>query len=477
MSDNILRELAEIVGEDNVLVEGEQMESLLVERRGLYQGSCLAVILPASTKETAAVVELCSRESIAFTPQSGNTGLCGGAIPTDGILINLGRMNSIRNVDPLNATITAEAGCILADLQDAASKEGLLFTLSSPSEKECQIGGNVSTNLGGINVLRYGNTRDLVLGLEVILPSGKIWHGLQGLRKDNSSYSFKDLFIGAEGTLGIVTAVTLKLFPYPKIKQTALVATQNLNELMDAFAVVRNNFADNLCGFEIISRVAMEVVCEGGKDVEDPLDTPYPWYGLFELNSTDGTLDLRTSLKNVCENASFTYILAEDEEEASRLWNLREQISDAQKVKGASIKHDVSLPLNRLAEFITEATQLVEKRVPGVLPCCFGHAGDGNVHFNLTQPAEMDSKEFLSLWAEINKIVHDLVHSMGGSIAAEHGVGQLKRDELLRYKDDVELEMMRTLKKAFDPDNICNPGKLVNMDSCQKNSLKKSGNE
>ena len=461
MSDVFIQELVEIVGPENILLKKEDMEPLLKERRGLYTGSCLAVVRPGTTEEVSTVIKLCNQHTIAFTPQSGNTGLCGGAIPSGGILINLERMNSIRNIDPINATLTAESGCILASLQDAARQHGLLFSLSSPSENECRIGGNVSTNLGGINVLRYGNTRDLVLGLEVVLPSGDIWHGLRGLRKDNAGYNLKHLFIGAEGTLGIVTAVTLKLYPYPRVEQTAMLATESLSELMDAFVSVRNRFADNLCGFEIISGIAMEVACECGQNVEEPFDSHFPWYGLIELNSTDPDLDLLGPLKKLLDDTPFEFRIAEGEEEAKKLWSLREQISDAQKKKGASIKHDVSLPLNRLVDFIAEATELVKQRIPGVLVCCFGHAGDGNVHFNLTQPADMDGAVFLDLWAEINKIVHDVVHRMDGSIAAEHGVGQLKKDELTRYKEPVELELMRTIKKALDPENLCNPGKVI----------------
>ena len=464
MHNTFLEEITEIVGRENILLQDEEMEPLLKERRGLYSGSCLAVILPGTTREVADVVKLCNRHNITFTPQSGNTGLCGGAVPSGGILINLKKMNTIRKIDPLNATLTAEAGCILASLQEAARQQDLLFTLSSPSENECQIGGNVSTNLGGINVLRYGNTRDLVLGLEVVLPSGDIWHGLRGLRKDNAGYDLKHLFIGAEGTLGIVTAVTLKLYPYPRVKQTALVATSALAQLMDAFATVRKQFADYLCGFEIISRTAMEVVCECGENTGDPFDSPYHWYGLLELNSTDPDLDLLGPLKKLLKESPFAFRIAESEEEARELWSLRQQISDAQKKKGASIKHDVSLPLNRLVDFISEATALVKQRIPGVLVCCFGHAGDGNVHFNLTQPANMDGAAFLNLWAEVNMIVHDVVHRMDGSIAAEHGVGQLKKGELKRYKDPVELEMMRTIKRAFDPDNLSNPGKVIDTD-------------
>lgn len=461
MNNTCIEEITAIVGQSHVLLQQEEMEPFLAERRGLYKGSCIAIVQPGNTEETAAVVKSCNNHNVPFTPQSGNTGLCGGAVPSGGILINVSRMNATRDIDPLNATLTAEAGSILADLQKAAEEQDLYLTLSSPSEAECQIGGCVSTNMGGINVLRYGNTRDLILGLEVVLPQGDIWHGLRGLRKDNSGYNLKHLFIGAEGTLGIVTAVTLKLFPQPKIMQTALITSPSLTQLMDDFAMVRRGFAENLCGFEIISRTAMEVVCECGIDTSDPFPDSAPWYGLMELNSSDSNLNLYEPLQKLLQNCSGTCIIASDREEARRLWSLREQISEAQKVKGASIKHDVSLPLNRLADFIAKATALVTEMIPGVLVCCFGHAGDGNVHFNLTQPSSMDGEAFLALWSEVNRIVHDVVHSMDGSIAAEHGVGQLKREELRRYKTPLELELMRSVKKAIDPGNICNPGKII----------------
>ena len=462
MSKSIEDALTAIVGAKGIAVEPEAKAPFLKERRGLYEGSCLAVVSPVSTEQVSKVVKYCFENDIPITPQSGNTGLCGGAVPRGGVLLNLGRMNKVRNLDKIGGTMTVEAGCILADLQNAATAENLLLSLSCPSQKECQIGGNISTNLGGTNVLRYGNTRDVVLGLEVVLPSGDVWHGLRGLRKDNAGYDLKHLYIGAEGTLGVITAATLKLYTAPQVQQTAMVATQTIEELMEVFVSVRGHFSENLSGFEIISRNAVDVVLEYEADAEDPFAQKYTWYGLIELNSTDFQLDLETPLQRVLGQSDVAVKIARDKSESVALWEIRNLISAAQKVKGASIKHDVSLPLNRLAEFIDKGTRLVEKEIPGVIVCSFGHAGDGNVHFNLTQPQDMDGKAFLALWGEVNRLVHDLVDSMDGSIAAEHGVGQLKVGEMEHYKSTVELDLMKQIKRTLDPKNICNPGKVIN---------------
>lgn len=462
MSINTKDALRAIVGSKGIAVETEDKAPFLKERRGLFEGSCLAVVSPASTEEVSQVVMYCFDNDIPVTPQSGNTGLCGGAVPHGGILLNLGRMNKVRNLDKIGGTMTVEAGCILEDLQNVAATKNLLLSLSCPSQKECQIGGNISTNLGGTNVLRYGNTRDVVLGLEVVLPSGEIWHGLRGLRKDNAGYDLKHLYIGGEGTLGVITAATLKLYPAPHVQQTAMVATDTIAELMEIFVSVRGHFAENLAGFEIISRNAVDIVLEYEKDAQDPFAQKYSWYGLIELNSTNSQLDLKTPLQRVLTESDVVVKIAMDKSESVALWRIRDLISAAQKVKGTSIKHDVSLPLNRLAEFIDKGTELVEKEIPGVIVCSFGHAGDGNVHFNLTQPQDMDGKKFLSLWGEVNRLVHDLVNEMGGSIAAEHGVGQLKVGEIEHYKSAVELGLMKQIKKTLDPKNICNPGKVIN---------------
>lgn len=463
MSTTIVDELRKIVGDEGLTSRIDEMAPFLKERRGLYEGNCLAVVQPASTEEVSQVVLYCQENGFPITPQSGNTGLCGGAVPDGGIILNLGRMNTVRDLDRLNGTLTVEAGCILGDLQDVAREADLLLSLSCPARAECQIGGNISTNLGGTNVLRYGNTRDVVLGLEVVLPSGEIWHGLRGLRKDNAGYDLKHLYIGAEGTLGIITAATVRLYPLPKIQQTAMLATNSIAELMDIFATVRGQFAENLVGFEIISRNAIDVVLQYDEDAEDPFAAPQAWYGLIELNSTNPKLDLSEPLEALLQKTPFSHIVAENAETSEKIWNLREQISAAQKVKGASIKHDVSLPLNKLADFIEEGSRLVEEAVPGSIVCSFGHAGDGNVHFNITQPQDMDPKEFLGLWGDVNRIVHNLVDTLDGSIAAEHGVGQLKVGEMSHYKSSVELELMRQIKKTLDPKNLFNPGKVLEL--------------
>ncbi len=464
MSHGFIEELATIVGAEGLLLEEADQASFLEERRGLYHGHCLAVVRPASTSEVAAVVKCCNKYSQPITPQSGNTGLCGGAVPDGGILLNLGRMNTVRELDRIGGTMTVEAGCVLSALQKTAEQEGLLFTLSSPSEKDCQIGGNLSTNMGGINVLRYGTTRDQVLGLEVVLPSGEIWHGLRALRKDNAGYDLKHLFIGAEGSLGIITAATVKLFPSPKVQVTGMITAPDIYKMMEVFTLVRQWFNDHLSGFEIIPRFAVDLVLEYDSAIKDPFSEQYGWYGLVELNATDPHIDLKTSLVSLFDSLPYPSRIAASREESEELWVVRRSINAAQKVQGASIKHDISVPLSHIADFMTQATQMVEEHIPGVRVCGFGHAGDGNVHFNLTQPPEADPQEFLDRWDEMNQMVHDLVQGFGGSIAAEHGIGQLRRSELRRCKNPVEYAMMQQIKGCLDPKNLMNPGKVVTAD-------------
>ncbi len=464
MNEAFIAELKELVEPEGLLLGDEEKAPFLKEHRGLYAGVGIAVVRPASTEEVAAVVKCCNKFNIKITPQSGNTGMCGGAVADGGILINMGRMNKIRNIDTTNSTLTAEAGCIMKDLQEAAANEDLLYTLTCPAQESCQLGGNLSTNLGGLNVVRYGNTRDLVLGLEVVLPSGEIWNGMRGLRKDNAGYDLKHLFIGAEGTLGIITAATIKLFPQPKASATAMLATADIYELMDMFVAVRDRFADYLVGFEILPRVAIDIVHVAEPDLVEPFPEQHPWYGLIELNATDPEVDLLTPLTNFLSGYGYPTRVAQDKQEAHDLWAIRHAISEAQKAMGASIKHDVSLPLNRLADFMVEATAKVKEYMPEVIVCGFGHAGDGNSHYNLTQPQDMTADEFNAHHHAFNRIVHDIVHKMGGSIAAEHGVGQLKSEELKHYTDPVEYAMMLQIKKTFDPKNLFNPNKVFILD-------------
>ena len=465
MNNEFLNELASIVPAEDLLLSDTEQAPFLEEKRGLFHGHCLAVVRPSSTAEVAAVVKCCNKYNQPITPQSGNTGLCGGAVPDGGILLNLGRMNKVRELDQIGGTMTVEAGCVLSDLQQTAKKEGLFFTLSSPSEKDCQIGGNLSTNMGGINVLRYGTTRDQVLGLEVVLPSGEIWNGLRALRKDNAGYDLRHLFIGAEGSLGIITAATVKLFPYPKVQVTGMIAVPDVYKMMEVFTLVRQRFNDHLSGFEIIPRFAVDLVLEYDSAIKDPFPERYGWYGLVELNATDPGIDLKTSLVNLFDSLLYPSRISENREESDELWIVRRSINAAQKVQGASIKHDISVPLSHIADFMTQATQMVEEHIPGIRVCGFGHAGDGNVHFNLTQPQAADPQEFLDRWDEMNQMVHNLVQRFGGSIAAEHGIGQLRRAELLRCKDPVEYAMMKQIKTCLDPKNLMNPGKVVDIQS------------
>ena len=440
----------------------------LREHRGLYQGETALFVQPASTEAVAKVVSICAQAKIAIVPQGGNTGLVGGQIPFPGdhaILLNLSRMNKVRALDPDNDTITVEAGCTLAALQQAAEAADRLFPLSLASEGSCQIGGNISTNAGGNAVLRYGNMRDLVLGIEAVLPDGRIWNGLRGLRKDNTGYDLKQLFIGGEGTLGIVTAAVCKLFPRPRTVATALVAVPDVAAAVSLFGRLKQTSGDRLTAFELIPRIGIDFVTRHIPGARDPLTKAVDWYVLAELSSA-GEEDLRHRLEAALataleEGLASDAAIAESGAQASALWALRENLSDVQKLEGGSIKHDISVPISAIPAFITEASKAVTAALPGIRPVPFGHIGDGNVHFNLSQPPAMDRDAFLDRWAEFNRIVHDIAAGLGGSISAEHGLGFMKRDEIIRYKSAVEIDMMRAVKRALDPQNIMNPGKLV----------------
>ena len=440
----------------------------LREHRGLYQGETALFVQPASTEAVAKVVSICAQAKIAIVPQGGNTGLVGGQIPFPGdhaILLNLSRMNKVRALDPDNDTITVEAGCTLAALQQAAEAADRLFPLSLASEGSCQIGGNISTNAGGNAVLRYGNMRDLVLGIEAVLPDGRIWNGLRGLRKDNTGYDLKQLFIGGEGTLGIVTAAVCKLFPRPRSVATALVAVPDVAAAVSLFGRLKQTSGDRLTAFELIPRIGIDFVTRHIPGARDPLTKAVDWYVLAELSSA-GEEDLRHRLEAALataleEGLASDAAIAESGAQASALWALRENLSDVQKLEGGSIKHDISVPISAIPAFITEASKAVTAALPGIRPVPFGHIGDGNVHFNLSQPPAMDRDAFLDRWAEFNRIVHDIAAGLGGSISAEHGLGFMKRDEITHYKSAVEIDMMRAVKRALDPQNIMNPGKLV----------------
>jgi FAD/FMN-containing dehydrogenase len=462
----LIETLAERLGRPYVVTGETDLAGHLVESRGLYRGHALAVVRPGSTQEAAFVVEACARAGVPVVPQGGNTGLVGGGVPYGGVVLSLGRLNRVRSIDPVNATVTVEAGCTLKAVQDAADGVDRLFPLSLAAEGSCQIGGNLATNAGGTAVLRYGNARDLVLGLEVVLADGRIWNGLKGLRKDNTGYALRDLFVGAEGTLGIITAAVLKLFPKPKVRATAFVGCASPQAALAIFDRLRDVAGDQLTAFEYVSRFGLEIVLKHGHAAVRPLQGDHAAYALVELSSPQADADLA----GVLETALGDLIEAEVVEDATigaseaqnqALWYLREMLSEVQREEGGSIKHDVAVPVSRVADFIEEATAACETAMPGVRVCAFGHFGDGNIHFNLSQPVGMDKAAYLAEWERFNRVVHDIVARMEGSISAEHGIGLIKRDELRLYKDPVAIDLMHTLKRALDPHNILNPGKVV----------------
>jgi FAD/FMN-containing dehydrogenase len=462
----LLDALAARVGHAHVLAEAGAMEGHLLESRGLYRGTALAVVRPGSTAEVASVVRECAAAGVPIVPQGGNTGLVGGAVPFGGIVLSLARLDRIREVDRVNATMTVEAGCILQNVHAAAGEADLFFPLSLPSEGSCRIGGNLSTNAGGTAVLRYGNTRELVLGLEVVLADGRVWNGLSGLRKDNTGYDLKHLFIGAEGTLGIVTAAVLKLFPRPKTKATALIGCASVHRALQIFDRLRKRAGDALTAFEYMPRFALEMVLRHAHGAAKPLNEEHDSYALVELSSSDPEADLQATLETILAAAIEDGLIDDatigaSERQNQALWRLREALSEVQGFEGGSIKHDVSVPVSRVADFVEAACKACEAAMPGIRPCAFGHFGDGNIHFNLSQPVGMDKAAFVGEWERFNRIVHDIVAQMNGSISAEHGIGLIKRDELLMYKDPVALDLMRMLKRALDPQNILNPGKVV----------------
>ena len=455
-----------VVGRKGWIDEKAGMEPHLVEARGRWRGTCTAVVRPASTEETARVVEICAEAGVSITPQGGNTGLLGGAVPDGGIVLSMARMNRIRAVDSLNHAMTVEAGCVLAAIQEAAAEAGCLFPLSLAAEGSCQIGGNLSTNAGGVQVLRYGNARDLVLGLEVVLPDGQVWEGLRGLRKDNTGYDLKHLFIGAEGTLGVITAAVLKLFPQQRWRETAMAAVGGADQALALYSRVFAARGDALTAFELIPRLGMEFAVKHMTGVVDPFADAHPFYGLIELTGSQGETGQREALETVLARAlddgiADDAVIAASEAQRGELWRLRDVLSECQKFEGGSIKHDVSVPVSRVPEFVRRAGRAVKAALPGVRILAFGHVGDGNIHYNLSQPVGADTDAFLARGDEINRMVHDLAVEMDGSFSAEHGIGTLKRGELVRYKSAVEVDLMRGLKITLDPKNIMNPGKVL----------------
>lgn len=463
---SLIDTLTDLLGAAHVLTDVADQQAYLAEERGLYHGQALAVLRPADTAQLAAAMKACAEAKVAVVPQGGNTGLCGGGVPQAGsVVMSTERLNRIRAVDAANFTLIAEAGCVLANVQQAADQAGCLFPLSLGAEGSCRIGGNLSTNAGGVGVLRYGNTRDLTLGLEVVLPDGRVWNGLRSLRKDNTGYDLKHLFIGAEGTLGIITAACLKLFPKPAERATALIALADPAAALAVLSAARRQSGDAVTACELVCRTGLELGMTHVSGVRDPFAQPHPWYLLLELSSSRQA-GLQQALEDILaetfeQGVALDAVLAQSGEQRAAFWRIREGVPEAQKKEGGSIKHDVAVPVSRVPEMIERCTRAVEAAMPGVRVVPFGHVGDGNIHFNLTQPIGADKAAFLERWAEMNHVVHDIVAEMDGSVSAEHGIGQLKVAEMARYKQDVELDLMHKIKQALDPLGLMNPGKVL----------------
>lgn len=469
MDQHLIDRFAAIVGPKGWTTDADIIGPHLKEWRGLYRGRTPLMVSPNSTEEVAQILTLCTQTRTGIVPQGGNTGLVGGQIPHGEILLSLLRLNRIRAVDPDNNTITAEAGCVLASVQAAADRADRLFPLSLAAEGSATIGGNLSTNAGGTAVLRYGSARALTLGLEIVLPNGQVLNLLRGLRKDNTGYDLKQLFIGAEGTLGVITAAVLSLYPKPRAAETAFAAMDSPADALALLHRLRAQLGETVSTFELVPRFGVDLVLQhlGGAD---PFAVLHPWYALIEIASGDDPHILRSRLEQglagaLDQSLIKDVVLAGSDAQRRALRQLREGLSEAQKREGASIKCDIAVPVSQAALFIERADAAVKAVCAGLRPIAFGHLGDGNIHFNLMQPKNADPNAFLDSWDELSAIVHDQAARLGGSISAEHGLGVLKRDTVVRYKDAVEIALMRTIKASLDPLGIMNPGKLLRIQS------------
>ncbi len=465
----LLAKFAAIVGEKYAIREPTDMASYLTELRGLYTGIAAIVLRPGSTQEVSEILELANEAGTAIVPQGGNTGLVGGQIPFNGgdeVILSLSRLNRVRNIDPGSNTMTVDAGVVLEQARAAADEVDRLFPLSLPSEGSCQIGGNLSTNAGGAAVLAYGNARELVLGLEVVLADGRIWDGLRSLRKDNTGYDLKNLFIGAEGTLGIITGAVLKLFPKPEAKATGFAGLASVGNIGKLFDIARRIGGHSLTSFEFVPRIGIDYVLRHGDQIRDPLSQAHDWYALVELSGQDsggGPAELIEAILGEALEAEIVddAAIAASLGQADDFWRLRELLSEVQGHEGGSIKHDVSVPIAAIPEFIERASKTVTGMIEGARPVPFGHYGDGNIHYNVSQPVGADKEAFIARWDEVNAAVHAIVTEFNGSISAEHGIGRMKRDLLPGVKSEVELDLMRAIRRTLDPNAILNPGKVV----------------
>ncbi len=465
---NVLDDLREALGPEQVLTQGD-LTAYTVDWRRRQHGRPLAVVRPGNSAQVQAALRICARHGTAIVPQGGNTGLAGGSVPDESgaqVLLSLQRMHRVRAIDAANLTMTVEAGCVLQAVQHAAAAEGLLFPLSLAAEGSCTIGGNLSTNAGGTQVLRYGNARELCLGLEVVTPTGDIWEGLSGLRKDNTGYDLRDLYIGSEGTLGVITAATLKLFPRPAAVTTALAALPSLEAAVDLLQLAQSRLGPGLTGFEAMSRFSLELVAQHFPQVPRPVPAA-PWTVLLEQSDHESEAHAQGLFEALLETALERGLIidaavATSIEQSRALWQLRESIPLAQSQEGLNIKHDIALPASALTAFVAATDVALERAIPGVRLVNFGHLGDGNLHYNVQAPAGADGPSFLrDRETQVSNIVYDAVSAHGGSISAEHGIGSYKRDELLRRKSPVALQLMRAIKQALDPLGLMNPGRVL----------------
>lgn len=457
--------LKEIVGSTGWTTDRDTLAPHLLERRGNLRGKALIMVMPETTEQVSRIVAACAENSTALVPQGGNTSLCAGAIPDDSgkqVLLSLSRLSAIRSIDPDDFSIVVEAGCILANVQKAAVEVDRIFPLSLSAEGSCQIGGNLATNAGGINVLRYGTARQQVLGLEVVLADGRIWNGLRSLRKDTAGYDMKQVFIGSEGTLGIITAACLKVHPNPGNTTTAWVAMESAQHAVQLLARVRQQLSDQVLAFELMSDRALRFVQRHISDVTLPFGDDYPWHVLLDVVIADRQELLEGILAaTIEEGVAVDAIIAKSAKEAEKFWRIRHSISDAQRSEGANLKHDISVPISQIDTFLTRGQALLESTMPEARLVAFGHVGDGNLHYNIAQPAGADAAEFLAAGTELSDAIYELVDDLDGSFSAEHGVGISKKALLARYRGSAEIELMRTLKGALDPQNILNPGKVI----------------
>ena len=456
-----------------LITDPGDLEAFTVDWRRRYFGRAFGAAQPDSVEGVAAIVQWCARNRVVVVPQGGNTGLSGGATPDESgrsIVLSLARLAKVRAVDTINNSITVEAGCTLAQVHEAARRAGRLFPLSLPSEGTCTIGGNLATNAGGAAVLRYGNTRELCLGVEVVTAEGRIWNGLRGLRKDNTGYDLRDLFIGAEGTLGIITAATMKLYPLPAAQVTAMAAVQDPHAALRLLELAQSMLGSTLTAFELISNLCIELVMQHFPDHRRPFAEAAPYYVLLETSDSESEAHANAQFEALMERAIesdivLDAVVATSGAQSRALWELRELISEAQALAGKNVKHDVSVPISSIGDFVEQTNEAMQRAFPGIRMVVFGHLGDGNLHYNVSPPAERSGREheeeFLALQPEMNRLVHDAVVSFHGSISAEHGLGQLRRDESARYKSDVEMALMRQVKQALDPLGIMNPGKVL----------------